>query len=256
MSIEIAIPTYNRPHKLISTTLKLLEEVPNDIIKIYVENEEQYLIYQEHLTYDYEIIITNTQGIGEKRNWIKHHTTAKYLLQIDDDIYAIKDWNGISLSSERVYDLIKRGFEETEKAGLHLWGICCYANAFYMKNTITTNLKFICGGFHGTITDKIIDTPIDTFEDYWNTCSYFREDGGVLRLNGYGLKTKTFTEKGGLQSVYSSTERLLQEAENATKVKEEFKNMVSIIKKKRGIDLRLNYNYKVNSMILQLENNC
>lgn len=245
MSIEIAIPTYQRPHKLIATTLKLLEEVPNEIIKIYVENEEQKSIYKEYLESDYEIIITNTIGIGPKRNWIKHHSKAKYLLQIDDDIYAIKDWNGISLSGERVYELIKEGFKECEEAGLHLWGICCFANSFFMKNTITTNLKFICGGFHGTITDKLIDCPINTFEDYWNTCAYFNSDGGVLRKNGYGLKTKTFTEKGGLQSMYSSTDRVLEQTQNASIIKKEFGRMVSIIKKKRGVDLRLNHNYKV-----------
>ena len=141
MSIEIAIPTYNRPHKLIATTLKLLEDVPNEIIKIYVEDESQYLIYQEHLGYDYDIIITNTQGIGEKRNWIKHHTKAKYLLQIDDDIYSIKEWTGIALSSERIYELIKDGFKECEKSGLHLWVICCFHNSFFMKNTTSTNLN-------------------------------------------------------------------------------------------------------------------
>lgn len=241
MSIEIAIPTYDRPHKLISTTLKLLESVPDNLITIYVENEEQYLIYQEQLNHQYNIVITNTNGIGEKRNWIKNHTKAKYLFQIDDDIYAIKEWNGITLSSDAVYELIKDGFKECERRGLRLWGICGYCNHFYMKNTITTNLKFIIGNFHGTImTGEKILSPIDTFEDYFNTCAHFLKDGGVMRYNGYGTKTKFFKEKGGLQSQYSTTDRLLQESENATKLIKLFPRMIRVVKKERGVDLRLN----------------
>lgn len=245
MDIEIAIPTYNRPDILQKKTLPLLEAIPNELIKIYVEDEHQKVIYQERLGYEYEIIITNTYGIGEKRNWIKNHTKAKYLLQIDDDIEAIKEWNGISLSAENIYDLIKDGFKECEQHGLHLWGICCFFNPFYLRNNTSTNLKFICGGFHGIITDKIICSPINTFEDYFNTCAYFESDGGVYRKNGYGLKTKTFKEKGGLQDLMPNSKRTLEEEKNATMLKNRFGKMISIIKKKDRTDLRLNHKFKI-----------
>ena len=244
MDIEIAIPTYNRPDILIKKSLPLLEYIPKNLIKIYVEDEEQYLIYQEHLGYEYDIIITQTNGIGEKRNWIKNHTKAKYLLQIDDDIESIKEWNGISLSPENIYELIKNGFKECEEAGLHLWGICCFFNPFFLRNNSSTNLKFICGGFHGLITDKIICSPINTFEDYYNTCAYYEADGGVYRKNGYGLKTKTFKEKGGLQDFMPNNERTLEEEKNATMLKNRFGKMLSVIKKKDRTDLRLNHKFK------------
>ena len=38
MSIEIAIPTYNRVSILQKKTLPLLETIPKEFIKIYVEN--------------------------------------------------------------------------------------------------------------------------------------------------------------------------------------------------------------------------
>ena len=242
MDIEIAIPTYNRVSILQHKTLPLLEAIPKQYIKIYVEDQDQFNIYK-HTLPDYDIIITNTVGIGEKRNYIKKNTTAKYLLQIDDDIQAIKDWNGIALSPENIYDLIKKGFKECEEAHLHLWGICCYYNPFFLHNTTSTNLKFICGGFHGIITDKIIETEINTFEDYFNTCSYFKSDGGVLRFNGYGLKTKTFTEKGGLQYLLPLDERNKEEEKNAKILRSRFGKMLSIINKKNRIDIRLNHKY-------------
>ena len=247
MDIELAIPTYNRVSVLQKKTLPLLEEIPIELIKIYVEDSEQFIMYKKELS-QYEVIITNTKGIGEKRNYIKMNTKAKYLLQIDDDIESIKDWNGIALSPENIYDLIKKGFKECEESGLHLWGICCYFNPFFLHNTTSTNLKFICGGFHGIITDKIIETEINTFEDYFNTCSYFESDGGVLRFNGYGLKTKTFKEKGGLQDLLPNEERTLEEKKNAEILKIRFGKMISIINKKNRIDIRLNHKYQSKSI--------
>jgi glycosyltransferase involved in cell wall biosynthesis len=252
MDIEIAIPTYNRVSILQKKTLPLLEAIPKEFIKIYVEDEEQYFIYKKELDNDYQIVITNTKGIGEKRNWIKNHTKAKYLLQIDDDIESIKEWNGISLSPDNIYNLIKEGFKECEKHGLHLWGICCFFNPFFLRNNTSTNLKFICGGFHGIITDKIIYSTINTFEDYYNTCAYFESDGGVLRKNGYGLKTKTFKEKGGLQDLLPNNERTKEEENNAIILKNRFGKMISVIKKKDRTDLRLNHKYI--KKLINLEN--
>jgi len=245
MDLEIAIPSYNRPYKLKSTTLNLLASIPTEYIKIYVEDEEQYLIYREALGWTYDLIITNTEGIGQKRNYIKENTPAKYLFQIDDDIYAIKEWNGISLSSEAIYELIKEGFKECEEHGLRLWGICAYANYFFMKNKNSTNLKFICGNFHGTImTGEKILTPINTLEDYFNTCEHYLSDGGVLRLNGYGTKTKFASESGGLQSFLTTQQRQDEEVKNAFYLLNKFgKEMLRIIKKQRGLDIRLNHRF-------------
>ena len=247
IDLEVAIPSYYRPYKLKTSTLVLLEGIPIKHIKIYVENDEQYNIYRACLGENYTIIITNTKGIGEKRNFIKKHTKAKYLLQIDDDIVAIKNKLGEALSGKEVYDLILMGFKECEEHGFRLWGICGFSNYFFFNNTITTNLKFICGNFHGTIMDdNPIFTPINTLEDYYNTCSHFLEDGGVLRLNGYGTKTNFAVEKGGLQSFLTKQQRKDEESENAKIILDTFGNkMVKIIKKERGDDIRLNYRFKL-----------
>ena len=129
--LEIAIPTYNRPDILKKNTLKLLEGVPKEYIKIYVEDEEQATLY--NYGEKDNCILTHTKGIGEKRNYIKQHSKSRWLMQIDDDIKAIIEHNGIALSSDQVWELIIEGFKEAERSGNRLWGICPYANHFYLK---------------------------------------------------------------------------------------------------------------------------
>lgn len=244
--LHIAIPTYNRPQILIDKTLSLLSSVPKEYITIYVEDDEQEELYKS-VVKRFKIIKTYTNGIGEKRNKIKKINKAKWLFQIDDDISDIIDFNNNKLSPKQVWDLIIKGFEECNKIpNCRLWGIAGFCNHFFLKDTITTNLKFICGNFHGTIIDDnrdIILTPIDLMEDYFNTLEHFKQDKVVLRINGYGTKTKFFKEEGGLQSFYMSDERINKEKENAIWLKKNYGRMCRIIEKKRGYDLRLNYRF-------------
>ncbi len=244
--LEIAIPTYNRPEILQKNTMKLLECIPEEYIKIYVEDKEQESLYNNYGRKG-QWVLTNTKGIGAKRNFIKQHSKSRWLMMIDDDIKAIIEHNGIALSSENVFDLIIQGFQECEARNHRLWGICPYDNAYYLQNNISDNLKFICGNFHGTINTDPILTPINTFEDYYNTCMYFLADGGVTRLNGYGTRTGFAKTKGGLQTFFKTPEeRCNDESSNADMLVGMFdKKMLRKVKKKRGIDIRLNYRFKI-----------
>lgn len=241
--LEIAIPTYNRPDILKKNTLKLLEGVPKEYIKIYVEDEEQATLY--NYGEKDNCILTHTKGIGEKRNYIKQHSKSRWLMQIDDDIKAIIEHNGIALSSDQVWELIIEGFKEAERSGNRLWGICPYANHFYLKNNVSNNLKFICGNFHGIININPLLTPINTFEDYYNSCMYFLADGGITRYNGFGTKTGFAKTKGGLQTFFKTPEeRCKEESINADMLVGMFGNkMLRKVTKKRGVDIRLNYRF-------------
>lgn len=244
--LEIAIPTYFRAEVLALKTMPLLSAFDKDIIVLYVEDKIQESVYNEIFNNEYKIIVTNTVGIGEKRNFIKNSTKARWLLQVDDDLKSIINAEG-ELSPEEIKDLVYKGFKETEEANLRLWSIAPFSNTFYFKNTMTKSLKFCRGYFFGTVmTGEPVLSPIDCFEDYWNTLEHFFKDGGVIRFNGYGAKSLITTGKGGLQSQYTKNERLDNEAENCKIILNKFgSNALQIIKKKRGLDIRLNYRYKL-----------
>ena len=73
MSLEIAIPTYNRESLINDKTLKLLEKFNKKQITLYVEDLDQYEKYKLTCP-NYNITITHTEGIVEKRNYIMSNT--------------------------------------------------------------------------------------------------------------------------------------------------------------------------------------
>lgn len=250
-NLEIAIPTYQRSKTLWKHTLSILpEELLSKVVIYLQENDDTRYDYIDEEKGRYAgcsyIVLHDVTNIAQKRNMIKKNTEKKYLLMIDDDIRALVGMDGINLSPERVKQTILAGFEMCEESKARLWGVNPYSNSFYFKNTVTETLKFICGGFHGTIMDKPpVLCYLNTLEDYYNTLEHFKRDGAVLRLNNIGIRTTLFTNKGGLQSVYSAEDRQQQEFDDATKIVDIFgEKMVRKHTKKRGIDLRLNHHYK------------
>ena len=130
--------------------MPLLSAFDKDIIVLYVEDEIQESVYNQMFNNEYKIIITNTTGIGEKRNFIKNTTEARWLLQVDDDLKCIINEDR-ELTPEEIKDLVYKGFEETENAGLRLWSIAPFSNHFYFRDTMTKSLKFCRGYFFGTV---------------------------------------------------------------------------------------------------------
>ena len=246
MELEIAIPTYFRAETLALKTMPLLSAFDKDIIVLYVEDEIQKNVYNQIFNNEYKIIVTNTSGIGEKRNFIKKHTKARWLLQVDDDLRSIITEDR-TLTPEEIKDLVYQGFEETEKANLRLWSIAPFSNHFYFRDTMSKSLKFCRGYFFGTVMEgEPVLTPIDCFEDYWNTIDHFVKDGGVIRFNHCGAKSVITTGKGGLQSRYTKEARLANEVQNCKIILDHFGNdALKIIVKSRGYDIRLNYRYTV-----------
>lgn len=243
-TIEIAIPSYNRQYTLGAKTLKLLCEFPDSYIKIYVENAEQFDEYIKYYS-RYSIIITNTTGIIQKRNYIFKNTTATYLLMLDDDLSNVKDIKGKILSPFDIKRLIYDGFETCDKEEARVWGINPYNNNFYFKNNYSKNLKFIIGAWFGLIiknnTPLLIPESLTLLEDYYLCIKYFIEDKKIIRFNQYGITQKYFSGVGGIQSLYSNEERIEQQNINVKMLQESYPEHCSIITKKNCLDLRLNH---------------
>lgn len=245
MSLEIAIPTFNRHLTIGFKTLKLLSCFDNKQIKLYVENEDEYLNYYKYFP-QYQIIITNTKGIVEKRNYIMNNSPANYLMMIDDDISNIKDINGISMFPSTIRTLIYTGFDLCDKENVRLWGINPYGNSYYFRDNISTNLKFIIGAFMGIVNNNTFTIPneLKLCEDYYLCIKYFEEDKKILRFNQYGITQNYFKGKGGLQSLYNELERQEEQRYSCDYIKNRFSNYCSIVTKGNGVNLRLNHNAK------------
>lgn len=205
----MVIPSYNRVETLKTKTLKLLADykIPAQKIHIFVANQEQKDLYEAGLEKGtYGKITVGVKGLAEVRNFIfEHYPKGKALVEMDDDIREILEYSPRAKRHEqRCKDLkavFERGFEECKKAGARLWGVYPVANGFFMKPTVSTDLKFIIGSFWGCFNpgSEVKLTMGGEKEDYQRTIQFWEQDGVVVRMNFIAPKTAYYKEPGGMQ---------------------------------------------------------
>jgi len=208
----ICIPSYKRAETLKGKTLATLDKynIPVSKIYIFVADKDEEEIYRNTIEKgSYNKIVVGVKGLAEVRNFIADYfPKGKRIVFMDDDIKGFLEFDEAKprhekplVSLERV---IQRGFSECDKAGARLWGIYPSANGFFMKDTVSTDLKFVVGCFFGIINPGTgangLDIPFGEKEDYYRTLRMYELDGTVVRLNFVAPKTAFYTEPGGMQT--------------------------------------------------------
>ena len=204
----VAIPTYDRVEKLQQKTLKTLQDYKIDQkIYIFVNDKPQYDLYKKGLEADTytDIIISNTKGITDARNYIAtYFPEGTNVVCLDDDLgtFVKKSGNKVAKLKD-LNEVFAEGFKKCKEEDTKLWGIYPVPNGLFMKDTITTSLKFIiglCYGFISTPKDKtLLTSVVKQKEDYERSIKYFIKFGKVIRLNYVSVRT-TYYSKGGISS--------------------------------------------------------
>ena len=229
----IVIPSYNRPELIQTKTLSLLQKhnIDSSIITIFVSDKEQYDLYKEKIPSSfYNKLIIGVKGLKNQRNFINnYYPEGVQIVQMDDDIDKIvqlvsrkRSRNRSKRQSktksksitkrktstyktlkpiENLDTFIKEAFAKCKANGIFLWGIYPLANAYFMTDTRTTNLRFIVGPMFGMINRHRPDLQltVDEKENSERTLQHWVIDGKVLRFNNIGLETKYYKNKGGMQ---------------------------------------------------------
>ncbi len=187
----------------------------------------------------------------ETRNYLRtyYREQKKFngVIYIDDDIDDLFQYMNKKMVKplESLKDFFQLAFKKTQEENMNLWGVSALHNPFFMSDTITTNLRYICGALCGEIIDKTkfeIHADVDHGEDFQFTMEHYLRDGGVVRFNNVGLKTKYFELEGGIcGSLGGMKERQKQMDENMTYLADRYGDMCRVTKKKFGTDLRLNH---------------
>lgn len=206
----IAIPSYKREETLKKKTLALLKSYGIPASKVYIfvadkEEEERYRNALEKGTY--AKIVVGIKGLAPVRNFIaEYFPLGKQIVFCDDDLSGFLEYDETTPRHERplrsLLSVIHRGFAECKKNGCNLWGVYPTPNGFFMKPTVSTDLKFCVGSFFGLINPgtKILRIPVSEKEDYYRTLRMYEVDGCVVRLNFVAGKTSYYKEPGGMQT--------------------------------------------------------
>jgi len=236
----VAIPSYNRENIITTKTLKTLSDggISPKKIYIFVANRQQYLLYTSTVPSNlYNKIIIGKKGITKQRKFISQwFPEGQYIISIDDDVEEIQILNKSGdklVKLEDINNFFISSYKLLKKEGLYIWGIYPVQNSFFMKKSITTDLRFIIGVLFGYINrhDKKIypSTRIESKEDYEQSILYYKMDGGVLRYNFITTKTK-FNAEGGL-----GKDRQKSNAESAAYLKKKYPNIITVFHRKNGM---------------------
>ena len=234
----VAIPTYNRAEVISHKTLKTLKEggVPKSRIYLFVANKTEADIYEQAVNPQlYNEIVIGKKGIANQRKFIsKWFDEGQYIISMDDDVEELQTLNksGDKLNKfTHVADFFQEAYKLLKKEKLSIWGIYPVRNPFFMRPTITTDLRFIIGVLFGYINrhNKKLEAKSVVKEDYEQSILYYKMDGGVIRFNYITPKTK-FNAEGGLGK---DREKMNKDAANY--LKETYPEFITIFHRANGM---------------------
>lgn len=204
----IAIPSYKRAETLRDKTLTVLQHyrIPASKIHVFVANTQEHDTYKATLkpgTYGHLHIAE--PGMAAVRNYItRFFPVGKAIFNMDDDIRGFIEYSAAAKRNEKslqsLSGFIDSGFAQARKTGFRLFGTYPIPNGYFMKPTITTDLRYLPGGAWGIINPgPILNITIDDKEDYLRTLMMYILDGGVIKFNGIAPLTVGYQGDGGMQ---------------------------------------------------------
>ena len=199
MEYVIAIPSLSRPCALKRKTLRLLEsyKIPKHSIYVFVIDSE-YEIYRSIIGDEYNLV-SGVCGIANQRNCISNYFDMdSYICSMDDDIENIMFLDDTKLTNVNSFkSIINFMINTMDSAEVNLAGVYPIANPFYMRDTVSTDLRFCIGGLFVYKNKRLmLNTSAESKEDIQNTIKYFIHDGSVLRFNNLTFKSKKHSAGG------------------------------------------------------------
>jgi hypothetical protein len=200
---QVAVPSHNRVDVLPIKTLALLLDggVNPRRITVFVADEAERELY-EAVVGDCRLV-AGRLGLREQLNFI--HTwypEGLPVVKIDDDVTAIEELtpDGKLAPVHCIPSVFQEAFALADKVGARLWGTYPVYNAFFMRPTVTTDLRFCIGHLCGYRIDPAVQLGAPHKTDYETTLRYWDADHAVLRMNHLVAKTR-YRAKGGLDGI-------------------------------------------------------
>jgi hypothetical protein len=244
MNYKIVIPSYNRFSTILGRTLKFLLSHNIDMNKVYIFahpfSYDEYKIIEDKI--EGVKVVESKGGIMNSRNYItEYFEEGTKIVSIDDDVEELIDLN-TNQPIENLNEFIEESFS---MCGNGLWGVCALNNKFYSNMKDKFGLQSIVATFCGYVNIKSIVLTLDLMEDYERVIKYYNANKIILKRSWIGIKTKYWTNKGGLQTELDILKRIQLQNYCANEILNRYPDYVFQRKRKNGLlDIRFKRNIK------------
>ena len=204
------IPSYKRSDKQETLEFLLRMGVPEDIIYIFVQTEEDYELYTNNYANKCHVIYRTADSVSKARNNILNYFEGKdNLMMLDDDVscFAVGS-KGVKFreikAGKQFFDTVDRMFSITAQLHGQMFGLYPVYNEFFMGNDISTKVTVntVLGfpkGFQFRFNENY-----RAKEDI-ELCGRILSSGGrVIRFNNLAFKAKHRTNPGGAYDAWHS----------------------------------------------------
>ena len=168
--MKIAIPSYGRPEQIKQKTLAFLNKhnTNKQDIYIFVVCEEKGIYTDSIDDGDYNIIV-GLHGIASQRSYINSYFEKdELILSLDDDMTDVMFLDrGVLARVEDLSFLLDSMVEMMNSSGLNLCGVYPVSNPYFMRDKLTTKLRFCIGQFLLYYNKKdVLSSECEGKEDY------------------------------------------------------------------------------------------
>jgi hypothetical protein len=212
-----------------------------------VEAEDIYIFvspssYEEYKNYFKEsnlnIILSKDSITAARNHIIEYFDNGTEIVELDDDVEDIQTTqkNVKNTSINNFKDLCKELFKLSDKG---LWGINANHNNYFATNNIRKGLYSIINSCCGYTNDKDIKLTVQEKEDFDRVCQFYHKGKTVIKDGRHGVKTKYWTNKGGIQAKYNREDRVKVQKKSAEDLMKKWPQYCSTRTRKNGIvDIR------------------
>jgi len=231
---HLAIPSHRRPELLKATILWLRSHGCSVKPVVFASDEKDRDDYAP--INGCELVVTGAKCLTDKFNAIhRHFPIGSRVVVMEDDVVLVEPRNGCGKNGVTelpdVDSLARKGFSLCGVGGI--WGIAPHSNAFFFTGRTTCTLKMVVAHFFGFVSthDDSLEVSLPTKTDYERTARYFTKYGKTWRLDYAGVKTKSYTQSGGMQDDYTNAVRAEMESHSVKELCRKWPHLFSAKKK-------------------------
>lgn len=242
--MKICIPSHKRYASLQLKTLKLLKlhNFNNNDIYIFVSPSsiEEYLPLSK---LGYNLIESYDSILSTRNHIIDYFKEGELIVEMDDDVEDIMNTNKKEKASS-VSNLQEIFTESFQLAKGGLFGFNASHNPFFGSGQDQFGLRTIINSCLGYTNNKQIRLTVTEKEDYERVLQFDDLHLPILKRGIYGIKTKYWKNKGGIQEYCSFEERIKRQYDSAVKLLENYgtKRCYMVIRKNGLADIRFRRN--------------